>query len=53
MGPGRALLCVFLPPPAVLDEGCGTLLLVSLFTLAGRMPGVIGALVVGGRETVR
>lgn len=53
MGLGRALLCVFLPPLAVLDRGCGTLLLVSLLTLAGWVPGVIGALVVCSREKAR
>ena len=29
MGIGRALLCLLLPPLAVLDKGCGTILLVS------------------------
>jgi uncharacterized membrane protein YqaE (UPF0057 family) len=53
MGLGRALLCIFLPPLAVLDKGCGTLLLVSLLTLAGWVPGVIGALVVCGRTERR
>jgi uncharacterized membrane protein YqaE (UPF0057 family) len=53
MGLGRALLCIFLPPLAVLDKGCGTILLVSLLTLAGWVPGVIGALVVCGRADRR
>ncbi len=53
MGLGRALLCIFLPPLAVLDKGCGTILLVSLLTLAGWVPGVIGALVVCSRPTAR
>ena len=53
MGLGRALLCIFLPPLAVLDKGCGTILLVSLLTLAGWVPGVIGALVVCGRSERR
>jgi len=53
MGLGRALLCIFLPPLAVLDKGCGTILLVSLLTLDGWVPGVIGALVVCTRTTAR
>lgn len=46
MGLGRALLCILLPPLAVLDKGCGSLLLVSLLTLAGWIPGAIAALVI-------
>ncbi|MBK8598465.1 MAG: YqaE/Pmp3 family membrane protein [Holophagales bacterium] len=50
---GRALLCIFLPPLAVLDKGCGTILLITLLTLVGWVPGVIGALVVCGRPSGR
>ncbi|MBZ0289485.1 MAG: YqaE/Pmp3 family membrane protein [Anaerolineae bacterium] len=46
MGCGRALLCILFPPLAVLDRGCGTILIVILLTLAGWIPGVIAALVV-------
>ena len=46
MGCGRALLCILLPPLAVLDKGCGTIIVVTLLTLVGWVPGVIGALVV-------
>jgi uncharacterized membrane protein YqaE (UPF0057 family) len=46
MGLGRALLCILLPPLAVLDQGCGTILIVTLLTLVGWVPGVIAALVV-------
>lgn len=46
MSLGRALLCIFLPPLAVLDKGCGTVLIVALLTLAGWVPGAIAALVV-------
>lgn len=46
MGLGRAIVCVLLPPLAVIDKGCGPLLLVTLLTLIGWVPGVIGALVV-------
>lgn len=46
MGIGRALLCILLPPLAVLDMGCGTILIVTLLTLCGWVPGAIAALVV-------
>lgn len=46
MGLGRALLCIFFPPLAVLDQGCGSILIVTLLTLAGWVPGVIAAIVI-------
>ena len=44
MGCLRAILCIIFPPLAVLDRGCGTVLLVLLLTAAGWIPGVIAAL---------
>ena len=44
MGCGRALLCIILPPLAVLDRGCGTVVIVTLLTIAGWVPGAIAAL---------
>lgn len=44
MGCLRAVLCLILPPLAVLDRGCGTVLIVTALTLAGWVPGVIAAL---------
>jgi len=46
MGLGRALICIFFPPLAVLDQGCGSILIVTLLTLAGWVPGVIAAIVI-------
>ena len=46
MGLLRALICVLLPPLAVLDKGCGALLVVTVLWIAGWVPGVIAALVV-------
>jgi len=40
----RAILCIIFPPLAVLDRGCGTILIVLLLTLAGWIPGAIAAL---------
>ena len=46
MGCGKVLLCVFFPPLAVLDKGCGSIVIVSLLTLVGWVPGVLGALII-------
>ncbi|MBP1583582.1 MAG: YqaE/Pmp3 family membrane protein [Victivallales bacterium] len=42
----RYLLCLLFPPLAVLDKGCGTILLVLLFTLFGWLPGTILAFLI-------
>ncbi len=44
MGCGRAILCIIFPPLAVIDRGCGTVIIVLLLTLAGWIPGAIAAL---------
>ncbi|MBQ6612679.1 MAG: YqaE/Pmp3 family membrane protein [Alistipes sp.] len=36
-------------PLAVIDKGCGSVLIVFLLTLCGWVPGVIGALVILNR----
>ncbi|HQM31174.1 MAG TPA: YqaE/Pmp3 family membrane protein [Candidatus Hydrogenedentes bacterium] len=50
MGLGRALLCILLPPLAVLDKGCGSVLLVGLLTIAGWVPGILAALFICSRD---
>lgn len=42
----RVLLAIFFPPLAVIDRGCGSVLIVLILTLCGWVPGVIGALVI-------
>lgn len=42
----RVILALFLPPLAVLDKGCGSILIVLLLTICGWVPGVIAALVI-------
>ncbi len=44
MGCLRVLVCIIFPPLAVLDKGCGPLLLTGLLTIAGWVPGVIAAI---------
>lgn len=42
----QVLLAVIFPPLAVIDRGCGSVLIVFLLTLCGWIPGVIGALII-------
>ncbi len=42
----RVLLAILFPPLAVIDRGCGSVLITLLLTLAGWVPGVIAALVI-------
>ena len=46
MSIGRVILSLLLPLLAVYDRGCGSILIVSLLTCCGWVPGVIGALVI-------
>lgn len=46
MGCSRAVLCVLFPPLSVLDRGCGAILIVTVLTIAGWVPGVIAALLI-------
>ena len=57
----RVLLSILFPPLAVVDQGCGSVLIVFLLTLCGWVPGVIAALVIfsvgkfgkfGGRDHI-
>ncbi|MBO7638431.1 MAG: YqaE/Pmp3 family membrane protein [Treponema sp.] len=50
MGCLRAILCIIFPPLAVLDKGCGSILLVTLLTICGWVPGVIGALIINNND---
>ncbi len=42
----RVLLAIFFPPLAILDKGCGSVLIVFLLTICGWIPGVIAALII-------
>ena len=46
----RVILAIFFPPLAVIDRGCGSVVIVFLLTLCGWVPGVIGALVILNKE---
>ena len=42
----RYILCLIFPPLAVIDKGCGSVLLVFVFTLCGWLPGTILAFLI-------
>lgn len=42
----RAILAIFCPPLAVLDKGCGAVLITFILTLCGWVPGTIAALII-------
>ena len=46
----RVILCVIFPPLAVIDKGCGSILIVSILTIAGWVPGIVGALLILNRD---
>ncbi|MBP5681078.1 MAG: YqaE/Pmp3 family membrane protein [Bacteroidales bacterium] len=46
----RVLLCIFFPPLAVFDQGCGSIVITFLLTLCGWVPGTIGALIILNRN---
>ena len=46
----RVILSIIFPPLAVLDKGCGSIVIVFLLTLCGWVPGVIAALVILNNE---
>lgn len=53
MGCGRFILAIILPPVAVLDKGCGPVLVVTILTVMGWIPGIIGAIVFSSMEPKR
>lgn len=42
----RVLLSILFPPLAVIDKGCGSILIVLILTLLGWIPGVLAALII-------
>jgi len=42
----RILLAILFPPLAVIDKGCGSILIVLILTCLGWIPGVIAALII-------
>ena len=42
----RVILAIIFPPLAVIDQGCGSIVITFLLTICGWVPGVIAALVI-------
>ncbi|MBE6176467.1 MAG: YqaE/Pmp3 family membrane protein [Rikenellaceae bacterium] len=42
----RVILSIIFPPLAVVDQGCGSFLIVLILTLLGWVPGVLAALII-------
>lgn len=45
----KVILCIIFPPLAVVDKGCGSVLITLLLTCCGWVPGVIAALVINNK----
>lgn len=45
----RVILCIIFPPLAVMDKGCGSVLIVLILTCLGWIPGVIAALIINNK----
>ena len=46
----RVILSIIFPPLAVIDKGCGSVLIVFILTLCGWIPGVIGAPIILNKQ---
>ena len=46
----RVLLSIIFPPLAVVDKGCGSILIVLILILLGWIPGVIAALIILNKQ---
>ena len=46
MGCFRVLLCIICPPLAVIDKGCGSVIITLILTVLGWIPGVLAALII-------
>jgi uncharacterized membrane protein YqaE (UPF0057 family) len=46
----RVIVCIIFPPLAVLDKGCGAIVITTILTLIGWVPGVIAALVINNKR---
>jgi uncharacterized membrane protein YqaE (UPF0057 family) len=42
----RVIICIFFPPLAVVDKGCGSFLIVLILTCFGWIPGVIASIII-------
>ena len=50
MGCARVILAIIFPPLAVLDKGCGPIIMVTFLTVLGYIPGLIAAIIMGSAK---
>ena len=46
----RVILCILFPPLAVLDKGCGSIIITLLLTCCAWVPGVLAALMINNKN---
>lgn len=46
----QVILCLIFPPLAVIDRGCGSVIIVTLLCICGWVPGVLAALIILNRN---
>lgn len=46
----RVILCIIFPPLAVLDKGCGSIIITLLLTCCAWVPGVLAALIINNKN---
>lgn len=49
----RVILAIIFPPLAVIDKGCGSVVITLLLTICGWVPGVVAALIILNRPEER
>jgi uncharacterized membrane protein YqaE (UPF0057 family) len=50
MGCGKVLIAIIFPPLAVLNKGCGSIVIVTILTCFGWVPGVLAALIINNKD---
>ena len=46
----RVILSILFPPLAVIDKGCGSIIIVFMLTVLGWIPGVLAALIILNKD---
>ena len=46
----RAIVAIIFPPLAVIDKGCGAIIITFFLTLLGWIPGIIAAIIFNTRN---
>lgn len=49
----RVILAIVFPPLAVIDKGCGSLVIVTILSVLGWLPGVLAALIIVSTDNTK